>query len=58
MRQLLRSGGLAQPDLVEYDPGSIVLRWTGPKLAVVVDLDGPPDHGGGTAMSPGRPADG
>jgi len=48
MRQLLLSGGLAQPDRVDYDPGSVVLRWTGPKLAVVVDLDGPPEHGAGS----------
>ena len=45
MRQLLSSGGLAQPDVVEYDPGSVILRWTGPKLAVIVDLHGPPDQG-------------
>ena len=43
MRQLLRSGGLAQPDVVEYGAASVILRWTGPKLAVVVDLDGPPE---------------
>ena len=45
MRQLLRSGGLAQPDRVDYDPGSVILRWSGPKLAVIVDLDGPPEDG-------------
>jgi hypothetical protein len=45
MRNLLRSGGLAQPDRVDYDEGSVILRWNGPKLAVIVDLDGPPDGG-------------
>jgi hypothetical protein len=39
MRELLAEGGLAQPDDVAYEPNSVVLRWTGPKLAVVVDLD-------------------
>jgi hypothetical protein len=39
MRELLADGGLAQPDDVTYEPNSIVLRWAGPKLAVVVDLD-------------------
>jgi hypothetical protein len=44
-RRLLESGGLAQPDLVDYEPDSIVLRWSGPKLAVVVDLETPADAG-------------
>ena len=39
MRELLTDGGLAPPDDVVYEPNSIVLRWAGPKLAVVVDLD-------------------
>ena len=39
MRELLADGGLAQPDDVTYEPNSVVLRWAGPKLAVVVDLD-------------------
>jgi hypothetical protein len=39
MRELLAGGGLAQPDEVTYEPNSVVLRWTGPKLAVVVDLE-------------------
>ena len=39
MRELLTAGELAQPDEVAYEPNSVVLRWTGPKLQVVVDLD-------------------
>ena len=39
MRKLLAEGGLALPDDVAYEPNSVVLRWTGPKLAVIVDLD-------------------
>ena len=39
MRELLSGGGLAQPDEVAYEPNSVILRWEGPKLAVVVDLD-------------------
>jgi hypothetical protein len=39
MRELLTGGGLAQPDEVTYEPNSVILRWEGPKLAVVVDLD-------------------
>ena len=42
MRELLTDGGLAPPDDVVYEPNSIVLRWAGPKLAVVVDLDPAP----------------
>ena len=39
MRELLDGGGLAQPDEVTYEPNSVILRWRGPKLAVIVDLD-------------------
>ena len=39
MRELLDGGGLAQPDEVTYEPSSVILRWRGPKLAVIVDLD-------------------
>jgi hypothetical protein len=42
-RQMLRSGGVAQPDRVDYAPDEIILRWTEQKLAVVVDLESPPD---------------
>jgi hypothetical protein len=42
-RALLESGGLAPPDRVDYAPGEVILRWTGPKLAVIVDLDPPAD---------------
>jgi hypothetical protein len=43
-RQLLRTGGVAQPDQVDYAPDELILRWSEQKLAVVVDLNSPPDH--------------
>ena len=42
-RQLLRSGGVAQPDLVDYAPDEVIFRWTEEKLAVVLDLESPAD---------------
>jgi hypothetical protein len=39
MRELLNGAGLEQPDGVDYDATSVILRWSGPKLAVVVDLE-------------------
>lgn len=39
MRDLLDGAGLDQPDGVDYDATSVILRWSGPKLAVVVDLE-------------------
>ena len=39
MRDMLEGGGLAQPDEVTYETNSVVLKWTGPQLAVVIDLD-------------------
>jgi hypothetical protein len=39
MRVLLENGGLPEPDEVEYDEASIVLRWVEQELTVVVDLD-------------------
>jgi hypothetical protein len=39
MLELLADGGLAQPDDVTYEPNAVILKWAGPKLAVVVDLD-------------------
>ena len=41
-RQLLHSGGVAQPDLVEYAPDEVIFRWSEEKLAVVLDLESPP----------------
>jgi hypothetical protein len=41
-RALITSADLAQPDGVEYTPDSLIFRWEGPKVAVVVDLDDPP----------------
>ena len=41
-RELISSAGLEQPDGVDYEPGSLVFRWSGPKVAVVVELESPP----------------
>jgi len=41
-RELISSAGLEQPDGVDYEPDALVFRWSGPKVAVVVDLDSPP----------------
>lgn len=41
-RALLEDNGLAPPDEVEYDEGSVVFIWREKKLVVVVDLDEPP----------------
>ena len=38
-RELIASAGLDEPDGVDYEPGSLVFRWSGPKVAVVVDLE-------------------
>jgi hypothetical protein len=38
-RELITSAGLDQPDGVDYEPDSLVFRWSGPKVAVVVDLE-------------------
>ena len=40
-RELITSAGLEQPDGVEYEPDSLVFRWEGPKVAVIVDLEPP-----------------
>ena len=37
-RELVTSAGLEQPDGVDYEPDALVFRWSGPKVAVVVDL--------------------
>jgi hypothetical protein len=38
-RALLEEGGIEPPDTVEYAAESVTFFWTGPKLAVIVDLD-------------------
>jgi hypothetical protein len=38
-RRLVADAGLDPPDAVEYDPDSLTFFWTGPKVAVIVDLD-------------------
>jgi len=40
-RQLVRSAQLDQPDDVEFTCESVVFRWHGPKVQVVLDLDEP-----------------
>jgi hypothetical protein len=38
-RRLVEDAGLDPPDTVTYEPDSVTFFWTGPKVAVVVDLD-------------------
>ena len=38
-RALVQESDLPEPDDVEYRPGSVVFFWTGPKVAVAVDLE-------------------
>jgi hypothetical protein len=40
-RELVASADVPVPDDVDYEPGSVVFYWHGPKLAVVVDFDDP-----------------
>jgi hypothetical protein len=42
-RELVGNAELDAPDDVEYTPASLIFRWFGPKLAVIVDLDDAPD---------------
>jgi hypothetical protein len=41
MREIVRNAGLPKPDEVryEFEPDEVVFKWTGLKLAVVIDLD-------------------
>jgi hypothetical protein len=39
MRDLLESGGLPEPDLIEYDDDCIRLFFEATKTVVVIDLD-------------------
>ena len=48
--KLLDSGGVAQPDRVDYAPDEVIFRWSEEKLAVVLDMDSPP----GTVSVPQR----
>jgi hypothetical protein len=41
-RELLADNDLPPPDEVQYDEGSVVFLWRENKLAVVIDLDEPP----------------
>jgi len=45
MRDLLREGGLPQPDYVEYGYTCIRLFFMDTKTVVVVDIDEPPEGG-------------
>ena len=38
-REIITSVGLEPPDGVDYEPDTLVFRWSGPKVAVVVDLE-------------------
>lgn len=42
-RELLRSGGIAQPDWIDYAPDELIFGWSEQKLAVVVDLEPQPE---------------
>lgn len=42
-REMLERGGLPQPDRVEYGHTCIRLFWEDTKLALVVEIDKPPD---------------
>ena len=41
-RELVTGAGLDQPDAVDYERDALIFRWSGPKVAVVVDLEPPP----------------
>jgi hypothetical protein len=45
MRELLESGGLPQPDYIEYGYTCIRLIFEESKLCVVIDIDEPPEGG-------------
>jgi hypothetical protein len=59
-RELVTSAGLEQPDGVDYEPDALVFRWSGPKVAVVVDLEHGPSGISvpvkGTQVPLGRPS--
>ena len=38
-RRLVEDAGLDPPDAVEYGAECVTFFWTGPKVAVIVDLD-------------------
>ena len=38
-RRLVEDAGLDPPDAVEYGLDRVTFFWTGPKVAVIVDLD-------------------
>lgn len=42
-REMLRRGGLPEPDRVEYGHTCIRLFWEDSKLVLVVDIDEPPE---------------
>src|SRR4051812_9393181 len=41
-RELVSNADLDAPDDVEYTPASLIFRWRGPMVAVVVELDDQP----------------
>ena len=44
LRRLITDAELPQPDDVEYTRATVIFRWEGPKVAVVIDLDDPGDQ--------------
>jgi len=38
-RRLVEDAGLEPPDAVTYEHESVTFFWTGPRVAVIVDLD-------------------
>ena len=54
-RELLADAELPSPDRVEHDRDTVAFFWEGPRVAVCVDLDGPPpDPGALSATLEGR----
>ena len=43
LRRLLADAALPQPDDLEYTPASVIFRWQGPMVAVVIDFVDPAD---------------
>ena len=43
VRELLERENVPEPDRIEYGYTCIRLIWDGPKVALVVDIDRPPD---------------
>lgn len=55
-RAMLDDHGLPQPDEVQYGEGCIRLLWHEEKMAVVVDIDEPPEEDEAAEAAPGEAA--